>query len=90
MVTVFVCYHRALAGGSFRPLKGVPRQKRLREAPCRGIVTGKLEVQLQSKLDLSRIVRSVASRSDFSKVRTGEIGRAADSHNAVAAESRAR
>ena len=46
-----------------------------------------LEVQLQSELDLSRIVGSIASRSDLSKVRTGVVVRAADSHNTVAAES---
>ena len=47
-----------------------------------------LEVQLQSKLDLSRIVRSIASRSNFAEVSTGEVGGAADRDDAVATESR--
>jgi hypothetical protein len=59
MVTVFVCYHRALAGKRC-VWKVLPRQKRLDEASCRRRKPS-LEVQLQSKLDLSRIVGSVTS-----------------------------
>ncbi len=34
-----------------------------------------LEVQLQSELDLPRIVRSITSRSNFTKVGTREVAR---------------
>ena len=44
-------------------------------------------VQLQGKLNLPRIVRSKASRSDFAEVGAGEVGRVWNGHDAVAAES---
>ena len=47
-----------------------------------------LVIQLQSKLNLPRIVGSIASGSNLSEVATGEVGGAADGDNAVAAESR--
>lgn len=46
-----------------------------------------LVIQLQGKLDLARVVRSVASGADFAKVRIVEIGGSGDGLNAVAAES---
>src|SRR5579864_705194 len=48
----------------------------------------KLVVQLQSKLDLSRIVGSIASGSNFAEVRIREVARVGDRDNAVTAEAR--
>src|SRR5579859_6209818 len=45
-----------------------------------------LEVQLQSKLNLSRIVRSIARRSNLTEGRAGEVPRISDRRHAVAAE----
>src|SRR5205814_5188347 len=45
-----------------------------------------LVVQLQSKLDLARIIWIVARRSNFAEVRVSEVARTADRHYAVAAE----
>ena len=47
-----------------------------------------LEQQLQSELDLPRIVGSITSGADPAKVRVGEIARTGDGHDAVAAEIR--
>src|SRR5579863_8060057 len=54
--------------------------------PYRGAVHLKLVVQLQRKLDLPRIVRIVARRSNFAEVRIGDVARTADRNYAVAAE----
>ena len=48
----------------------------------------KLEPQFQSKLDLPRIVGSIASGTHFAKVRAGEITRTGNRLNSVAAEIR--
>ena len=45
-----------------------------------------LEVEFQSKLDLPRIVRSIAGRSDLAKAGTGEVPRSRDRNHAVTAE----
>src|SRR5579863_7288508 len=45
-------------------------------------------VQLQRKLDLTRIVRSIACSSDFAEVRIGNVSRAANCYYAVSAEVR--
>jgi hypothetical protein len=47
-----------------------------------------LEQQLQSKLDLPRIVGSIASGTHFAEVRAGEIARTRNRLNSVAAEIR--
>ena len=54
--------------------------------PYRGVFHLKLVVQLQRKLNLSRIVGIVASRSDFAEVRVGDVARTANRDDAVAAE----
>ena len=47
-----------------------------------------LIVQLESKLNLSRIVWSIAGRPDFPEGGTGEIARVSDRYHAVTAEAR--
>ena len=56
MVTVFLCYHRALTAGKWIS-EVFPRQDRLDEVFCRGKPSLSLKVQFQSELDLSRIKR---------------------------------
>jgi len=59
------------------------------EAPSRANISlSKLVVQLQSELNLSRIVGGIASGSNLAKVRAGEIGCTGDGDNAVAAKPR--
>src|ERR1700674_1165333 len=55
--------------------------------PLRGVTWG-LVVQLQSELDLPRVIRSVAGRADLTKVRVVEVGGSGDGDDAVAAETR--
>ena len=67
------------------------KRKRFHEALSPPRNQAQLEVQLKSKLDLSRIVRRIAGRSNFSegRVRTREeISCSVDSHHSIAAESR--
>src|SRR5258708_17468564 len=60
-----------------------------REAPLRLNLELSLVIQLQSELDLSRIVWSITRRADLAEVlRVGEIRGAGDGNDAVAAESR--
>jgi len=47
-----------------------------------------LEKQLQGKLDLSGVVRSITSRSNPAKVGRGEVARVANRDDTVAAEIR--
>ena len=56
------------------------------QAPLRP-VPSKLVIELQSELDLSRIVGSIASRSNFAEVRTRVIERIGDGDYTVAAKS---
>src|SRR6202012_886317 len=51
-------------------------------------VYGASVVELESELDLARIVRSVARRTDFAEGRAVVIARVGDGHNTVAAEVR--
>ena len=53
--------------------------------PDRGVFHLKLVVQLQRKLNLPRIVRIVAGRSDFAEVRVGLVARTTDRDYAIAA-----
>src|SRR5262249_23606234 len=46
-----------------------------------------LVIQLQSKLDLPRIIRSIARRSDFAKVCAGEVRRIRNGDYTVTAKS---
>src|SRR5437879_9916920 len=48
----------------------------------------KLVVKFQRKLNLPRIIGSIASRSNLAKIRTSVVRRTADRHYAVATESR--
>src|SRR5258708_39534909 len=60
-----------------------------REAPLWLNFELSLVIQLQSKLDLSRIVWSITRRTDLAEVlRVGEIRGAGGGNDAVAAESR--
>ena len=54
----------------------------------RGVLNLSLVVQLQSKLDLSRIEWFVTRRSNLAEVRVSVVPRTADGHDAVAAEVR--
>ena len=56
------------------------------EAPLRMNSEFSLVIQLQSELDLPRIVRSVAGRPDLAETRVCEVARPGDGDNAVAAE----
>src|SRR5439155_23424419 len=47
-----------------------------------------LEQQLQSELDLPRVVRRIARRADSTKVRVSEVARTGDGYHTVAAEIR--
>ena len=53
----------------------------------RRLITAPLEQELQSKLNLSRVIRSESRRSNFAKVRTGIVSRATDRDNTVAAKA---
>src|ERR1700720_4246660 len=75
-----------LAGGSL-DLESIPPAEASRRGTLPGVLQS-LEVQLQSELDLSRIVGRITSRSNLSKVRAGVVVRTADSHNTIAAKSR--
>src|SRR5260370_37203035 len=57
-----------------------------REAPLRLNLELSLVIQLQSELDLSRIVGSITRRSDLAKACVCEIARPRDGDNPVAAE----
>src|SRR5580700_4961947 len=46
----------------------------------------KLEVQFQSKLDLTRIIRCIAGRSDLAKAGTGVVARSGDCNHAIPTE----
>ena len=62
------------------------------KAPSRRALPGRLhlslEKQLQSKLNLPRIVGSIASRSNFSEVSTGEVAGITNRDDAIAAKIR--
>ena len=57
------------------------------QAPSVPSWTVRLEVQLQSELDLPRIVRSIAGCANFAKVGTGKVGRTTDGYNSIATEA---
>src|SRR5208282_1983983 len=69
-----------------RAKKGSP-QSALDEHSA-GRCVANLEVQLQSELDLPRIVGSIARGTNFAEGRTVEIARVGDRDNAVTAEIR--
>src|SRR5262245_21030240 len=69
------CLQQKRGGGSFQ---ATPR--------LGGCV--RLEKELESELDLPRVIRSVAGGADSSKVAVGEIRRTTDGHDAVATEAR--
>lgn len=58
------------------------------QAPLPDLFNLGLIVQLESKLNLSRIVWCIAGRSDFTKGGTGEIARVSDRCHAVTTEVR--
>ena len=84
----FVCYHRIRTVAQQQGPIGI--------GECGGGALPdasefNLEVQLQGKLDLSRIVGSIPSRANFSEGRIRarqEIGGAGDRNYAIPAESR--
>jgi len=82
---VFVCYHRAGQAGGLDLESAPPAGAPVSALP--GEISSSLEVQLQSELDLSRIIRGITSRADRSKVRARVVVRTADGHDTVATES---
>ena len=57
------------------------------EAPfVAGVLGGRLKIELQSELDLSRVVGGIASRADFTKSVAGVVARTGNSHDTVAAK----
>src|SRR5690348_8205711 len=77
----FVCYHAAV---SIRP--GMVSGRAPRSA-LPGLLLY-LVIQLQSKLNLPRIVRSITRRSDLAEVRAGKVRRIRNRDHTVAAKSR--
>ncbi len=65
------------------PARALPRS-----ASCGGYSLHPLEQELQSELDLTRVVRSIAGGPDFAKVRTGIVTGVSDGYDAVAPEVR--
>lgn len=68
-LTLFECYHRAEQGGGLdETLAG----GRCQQSPRK---LAQLEVQLQSKLNLPRIIRRITRRSNFTKAGARVVAR---------------
>src|SRR6266571_1461205 len=84
----FVCYHRPAASG-LAWISTRSEEKALQRSafPGKDAILSSV-IQLQSELDLARIVWSIARRSDFSKIGISEIGCPRNCDNAVPSKSR--
>src|SRR5579864_5260953 len=79
------CYHCACRSGSPQRSQSTREEARRRASL---VVPSMLEVQLQSQLDLTRVVRSIAGRSDLAKGRVRVVPRSADRHHSVSTKIR--
>jgi hypothetical protein len=65
MNTAFLGYHRTMTRGKIEQKRGSPQSALDEHSAGRGVA--KLEIKLQSELDLPRIVRSIARGTNFAE-----------------------